>query len=143
LGSSGLLLNNSKSIELKGLSDLEQHRICVKRQDPQYAKMTYEEFGALFPRPDGRPMACSIISDILKEKDRWLALNTSDGTVWKRKKRTEQYPILEGYLREWVDRANQATVHRWGLLKFCYCILVLLLRFCLVGLLRCCYASVI
>jgi len=36
----------------KGLSDLERHRICVKRQDSRYAKMTYEEFGALFPRPD-------------------------------------------------------------------------------------------
>ncbi|RPB26610.1 hypothetical protein L211DRAFT_835408, partial [Terfezia boudieri ATCC MYA-4762] len=58
----------------KGLSDLEWHRICVKRQDPRYADMTYEEFGALFPRPDGRPMARSTISDILKDKDRWLAV---------------------------------------------------------------------
>ncbi|RPB18838.1 hypothetical protein L211DRAFT_843209, partial [Terfezia boudieri ATCC MYA-4762] len=49
----------------KGLSDLERHRICVKRQYPRYADMTYEEFGALFPRPDGRPMAQSTISDIL------------------------------------------------------------------------------
>jgi len=92
----------------KGLSDLERHRICVKRQDPRYAKMTYKEFGAPFPRPDGRPMASSTISDVLKEKDR---LNTGDRTVWKRKKRTEQYPILEKYLREWVDRVNQATVN--------------------------------
>ena len=98
----------------------------MKRQDPQYAKMTYEEFEARFPRPDGRPMASSTISDILEEKDRLLALNTGDGTVWKRKKRTEQYPIREGYLREGVDRVNQATVHHWSLLKFCYCILVLL-----------------
>ncbi|RPB18737.1 hypothetical protein L211DRAFT_843282, partial [Terfezia boudieri ATCC MYA-4762] len=61
----------------KGLSDLEQHRdnrICVKRQDPRYADMTYEEFGALFPLPDGRPMTRSTISDILKDKDRWLAV---------------------------------------------------------------------
>ncbi|RPB18739.1 hypothetical protein L211DRAFT_843285 [Terfezia boudieri ATCC MYA-4762] len=43
--------------------------ICAKRQDPRYADMTYEEFGALFPRPDGRPMARSTISDILKDKD--------------------------------------------------------------------------
>jgi len=46
----------------KRLSDLERHKVCVKRQDPRYAKMTYEEFGALFPRPDSRPMASSVIS---------------------------------------------------------------------------------
>ncbi|RPB22582.1 hypothetical protein L211DRAFT_331456 [Terfezia boudieri ATCC MYA-4762] len=56
-------------------------------------------------------MARSTISDILKDKDRWVAVNTSSGTVWKRKKRSEQYPILEKYLREWVDRANEATVN--------------------------------
>ncbi|RPB19758.1 hypothetical protein L211DRAFT_842354, partial [Terfezia boudieri ATCC MYA-4762] len=48
-----------------GLSDLERHRICAKRQDPRHADMTYEEFGVLFPRPDGRAMARSTISDIL------------------------------------------------------------------------------
>jgi len=60
--------------------------------------MTYEGFGALFPRPDSRPLTSSTISEVLKEEDQWLALNTSGGTVWKRKKRTEQYPILEKYL---------------------------------------------
>ncbi|RPB28504.1 hypothetical protein L211DRAFT_833476 [Terfezia boudieri ATCC MYA-4762] len=50
-----------------GLSDLERHGTCEKRQDPRYADMTYEEFRALFPRPVGRPMARSTISDILKD----------------------------------------------------------------------------
>jgi len=79
----------------KGLSDLERHRICVKGQDLRYAKMTYEEFGALLPRPDGRPMASSRIRDVLKEKDRWLALNTSDGTVWERKKELSNTQYLK------------------------------------------------
>ncbi|RPB22499.1 hypothetical protein L211DRAFT_839545 [Terfezia boudieri ATCC MYA-4762] len=52
----------------KELSDLERHRICVKRQDPQYADMTYEEFGALFQGSDGRPMARSTISDLLRTR---------------------------------------------------------------------------
>ena len=99
-----------RSTKRRGLSDLDRYKVCIKRQDPWYAKMSYEEFGRLFPGSDGRPMAQSTVSDILKEKNKWLALDIS-GPVWKKKHRQEQYPILERHLREWVDRANEAAVN--------------------------------
>src|SRR5207253_7082512 len=35
---------------------------------------------------------------------------SSDLDSWKKRKRTSQYPVLEQYLVEWVDRTNQKHI---------------------------------
>ena len=51
-----------------------------------------------------------MLSDILKEKEKWLDLDTESGSgSWKKKQRTAQFPLPEEHLAEWVDRAKHVS----------------------------------
>lgn len=50
------------------------------------------------------------IWDILKQSDKWLALDPV-GASRKKKERSAQFPILEKYIVEWIERANDMRVH--------------------------------
>ena len=58
----------------------------------------------------GIPLPASTLSDILKEKDKWLALDITMSGITKKKNRAVLFPILEEHLVEWVDRANEQHV---------------------------------
>ena len=58
----------------------------------------------------GLPVPVSTLSDILREKDKWMSYDVSSGETWKKKQRTSQFPLLEMHLVEWVDRANHNHV---------------------------------
>jgi len=58
----------------------------------------------------GLPVPTSTLSDILKEKDKWLNFEFGSGGTWKKKQRTAQFPLLGMHLVEWVDRANHKHV---------------------------------
>ena len=55
------------------------------------------------------PVPPSTLSDIFKEKEKWLNIDIGGGG-WKKKQRTAQFPLLEEHLVEWVDRANHKRV---------------------------------
>ena len=94
------------------LTLLERLEICKKTLEPRNARKTLAEFGKFFPDKQvgnmriktlaplgkfigdhklvqGIPLPASTLSDILKEKDKWLALDiTTSGNT---KKKTVQY----------------------------------------------------
>ena len=94
---------NSKTTNLKqrrALTILEKQIICQKRQKPEYAKEKLSDFGKYFLDDQDLPVPTSTLSDILKEKKKWLNLDTasSGSGSWKKKQWTAQFPLLEEYL---------------------------------------------
>ncbi|KAF8424322.1 hypothetical protein EV426DRAFT_712090 [Tirmania nivea] len=94
----------------RALTILEKHQICKKRQDPKHAKEKLSEFGKHFLDSEGQAVPISTLSDILRDSKKWLEVDLTAGHPRKKKQRTSQYPILEQYLIEWVDRANQKHI---------------------------------
>ena len=73
--------------------------------NPAASRIFINEHGLV----QGIPLSTSTLSDILREKDKWLAIDISTGGA-RRKNRGMLFPVLEQHLVEWVDRANEEHV---------------------------------
>ena len=51
----------------------EKKLICQKREEVKYAKEKLCDFGRHFVDDQGLPVPVSTLSDILKEKDKWIS----------------------------------------------------------------------
>ena len=54
--------------------------ICQKRQKPEHTKEKLSNFGKYSLDDQGLPVPTSTLSDILKEKEKWLNLDTESGS---------------------------------------------------------------
>ena len=79
-----LYLSNPTTMETtkrrRALTILEKQMICQKRQKPEHIKEKFSDFGNYFLDDQGLPVSTSILSDILKEKEKWLILDTESGS---------------------------------------------------------------
>lgn len=94
----------------RALTIWEKRLICLEREKPEHAYQKLSDFGKLFLDKQGLPIPTSTLSDILKEKNKWLNLEVGNGGTWKKKQRKAQFPELEMHLVEWLDRANHKHV---------------------------------
>ena len=78
----------------------EKKLICQKREEPKYAKEKLQDFGQHFLDDQELPVPASTLSDIFKEKDKWISYQVDSGETWKKKQRTSQFPLLEMHLVE-------------------------------------------
>ena len=60
--------------------------ICQKRQQLEHTKEKLSDFGKYFLDDQGLPVPTSTLSDISKEKENWLNLDTASGgsRSWKK-----------------------------------------------------------
>ena len=95
----------------RGFTLREKYEICLEREKQLKAgkKMRLEEFGLLFPDGNGKGITKSTLSDILAMSEEILKDPPVDGSH-KKKQRATIYPMLEGLLAEWIDRAHAVRV---------------------------------
>lgn len=101
-----------RGLEIKcGFTLREKYEICLEREKQLKAgkKMRLEEFGLLFPDGNGKGITKSTLSDILAMSEEILKDPPVDGSH-KKKQRATIYPMLEGLLAEWIDRAHAVRV---------------------------------
>jgi hypothetical protein len=51
-----------------------------------------------------------MVSDILKEKDRWIAIDNDSYQANLKREKKVQFPIIEEALTVWIDKALQARL---------------------------------
>ena len=95
----------------RGFSLREKYEICLEREKQLKAgkKMRLEEFGLLFPDRSGKGISKSTLHDILAMSKEILK-NPPVEAAHKKKQRAAVYPILEGLLMEWIERAHAVRV---------------------------------
>ena len=89
----------------------EKYEICLERQKQLQAgkKLKLEEFGLLFPGPDGKGISKSTLGDILAKSDEILK-NPPVVGAQRKKNKAPIYPIFEGLLVEWIEQAHAVRV---------------------------------
>ena len=89
---------------------LEKWKICQARlkSGQRSGEMTLEDFCKLFLNPDGKPMPLSSMSMILRKTD--IAEPPEGASAIKMKERSQQFPIFERVLVEWIEKALMAKV---------------------------------
>ncbi|KAF8426196.1 hypothetical protein EV426DRAFT_715555 [Tirmania nivea] len=71
----------------RALTIWEIKMMCQKREEPEHAKEKLSDFGKHFLDEQDLPVPISTLSDILKEKDKWLNFEFASGGTWKKKQR--------------------------------------------------------
>ena len=84
----------------KSLTAAQKKEICLKKISAPLLKQ--KELANEYDVSEG------MISDILKEKDRWLAIDTNSFQASLRREKKIPFPTIEEALTIWVDNALQA-----------------------------------
>ena len=84
----------------KSLTAAQKKEICLKKISAPLLKQ--KELANKYDVSEG------MISDILKEKDRWLAIDTNSFQASLRKEKKTPFPTIEEALTIWVDNVLQA-----------------------------------
>jgi hypothetical protein len=84
----------------KSLTAAQKKEICLKKKTTPYLKQKdlAKEYN----------VSEEMVSDILKEKDRWLAIDNDSHQANLKRKKKIQFPIIEEVLTVWLDKALQA-----------------------------------
>ena len=84
----------------KSLTAAQKKEVCLKKISAPLLKQ--KELANEYDVSEG------MISDILKEKDRWLAIDTNSFQASLRREKKIPFPTIEEALTIWVDNALQA-----------------------------------
>jgi hypothetical protein len=80
----------------KSLIAAQKKEICLKKETTPYLKQ--KDLAKEYDVSEG------IVSDILKEKDRWLAIDNDLHQANLKRKKKIQFPIIEEALTVWLDK---------------------------------------
>jgi len=90
-----------KGRKLITLTNIQKKELCeYKITNPN---QTYEEIGKKFG------IGKSTVGDIIKEKEKWLAIAENSMDANKKRNRGGEWPQLEEALAIWVNLANEAN----------------------------------
>lgn len=88
---------NEASRKRKSLTAAQKREICLKKTTTPFIKQ--KELAIQYDVSEG------MISDILKEKDRWLAIDINSLQAGLRREKKVAFPVIEEALTIWVDNA--------------------------------------
>lgn len=88
---------NEASRRRKSLTAAQKREICLKKTTTPFIKQ--KELAIQYDVSEG------MISDILKEKDRWLAIDINSLQAGLRREKKVAFPVIEEALTIWVDNA--------------------------------------
>ena len=92
---------SKKGRKLTSLTNIQKKELCkYKRNNPT---KSYEEIGRKFGIGE------STVGDIIKEKEKWLAITESSINANKKRNRGGEWPQVEEALAIWVNLANEAN----------------------------------
>src|SRR5215470_17843913 len=83
----------------KSLTAAQKKEVCLKKLSTPFLKQ--KELANEYDVSEG------MISDILKETDRWLAIDTDSHQAGLRREKKIPFPTIEEALTIWVDNALQ------------------------------------
>ena len=92
----------SSTRKRKSLTAAQKKEICIKKTSTPLLKQ--KELANEYDVSEG------MISDILKEKDRWLAIDIDSFQAGLRREKKIPFPTIEEALTIWVDNALQAKL---------------------------------
>lgn len=93
---------NETSRRRRSLTIAQKKEICLKKISTPSLKQ--KELANEYDVSEG------MISDILKEKDRWLAIDTDSYQAGLKREKKISFPIIEEALTVWVEKALQARL---------------------------------
>jgi len=92
---------SKKGRKLVTLTNIQKKELCEYKRDNTTA--TYEDIGKKFG------IGKSTVGDIVKEKEKWLAVTEDSADATKKRDRGGEWPQLEDALAIWIDNANRAN----------------------------------
>src|SRR5688572_1517566 len=92
---------SKKGRKLKTLTAIKKKELCEYKLDNPYK--SHETIDELFE------ISRSTVGDILKNKDKWLAVAENSTVANKKRDRGGEWPQLEEALLIWVNLANEAN----------------------------------
>jgi hypothetical protein len=93
---------NETSRKRQSLTAAKKKEICLKKISSPFLRQ--KELANEYKVSEG------MISDILKEKDRWLAIESNSFQAGLRREKKISFPVIEEALTIWVDKALQAKL---------------------------------
>ena len=87
----------------KSLTVAQKKEICLKKIS-SIPSLKQKDLAKEYNVSEG------MVSDILKEKDRWLAIDNNSYQANLKRKKKIQFPIIEEALTVWLDKALQAKL---------------------------------
>jgi hypothetical protein len=91
---------SKKGRKLVALTNIQKKELCEYKI--ANSNKTYEEISKKFG------IGKSTVGDIIKEKEKWLAITESSAAT-KKRDRGSEWPQLEEALAIWIDNANRAN----------------------------------
>jgi|GraSoiStandDraft_36_1057302.scaffolds.fasta_scaffold45747_1 hypothetical protein len=91
----------NKKRKLITLTNIQKKELCKYKADNP--SKSYEEVGKKFG------VGKSTVGDIIREKEKWLAVTESSTDANKKRNRGCEWPQLEEALAIWVNLANEAN----------------------------------
>src|SRR4051812_30527099 len=88
---------NETSRKRKSLTAAQKKEICLKKATTSFIKQ--KELATQYDVSKG------MISDILKERNRWLAIDLNLLQAGLRRKKKVAFPVIEEVLTIWIDNA--------------------------------------
>lgn len=92
---------SKKGRKLTALTNIQKKELCEYKS--AHPTATYEEIARNFG------IGRSTVGDIIKEKEKWLAITEDSADAIKKRERRGEWPQLEGALAIWIDNANRAN----------------------------------